>query len=88
VNSFALDVFDIESPTRAHIHRAPAGQNGSIVVFCFDVVIAEPIPVAFEGCAEADRALLQELLIAPEGFYVNIHNDEFPGGAIRGQLAR
>jgi hypothetical protein len=26
------------------------------------------------------------ILASPEGFYVNVHNSDFGGGAIRGQL--
>ncbi|MFC7310771.1 CHRD domain-containing protein [Streptomyces monticola] len=33
-----------------------------------------------------DQALLRQLSSAPNGFYVNLHTAEFPGGAVRGQL--
>jgi hypothetical protein len=84
---FSLAVEGIESPTRAHIHEAPAGQNGPIVVFFFDIVIPDPIPVTFEDCVHVDRDLARDLIRFPEDFYVNIHNAAFPAGAIRGQLA-
>lgn len=85
---FALDVDDIVSPTRAHIHRGEAGVNGPVVVFFFDTVIPDPIPVAFDGCVDVEKDLVKEIRQHPEQFYINIHNSEFPGGAIRGQLSK
>ncbi|HZA23272.1 MAG TPA: CHRD domain-containing protein [Dehalococcoidia bacterium] len=38
------------------------------------------------GCVEVDSALLQAILENPDQFYVNIHNVEFPGGALSGLL--
>lgn len=85
---FELAWSNIAAPTRAHIHRAPAGQNGPIVVFFFDTVIANPIPVTNSGCVDVPRDVVKEIRQNPDGFYVNIHNAEFPGGAIRGQLSK
>jgi len=80
---FEITVEDIDTPTRAHIHAAPAGVNGPIVVAFFDFV-APPI---LEGCVEGvDRNLLKAIRANPQNYYVNIHNTPFPGGAIRGQL--
>jgi hypothetical protein len=39
------------------------------------------------GCVEVDSALLQAMLENPELFYVNIHNVDFPGGALAGLLS-
>lgn len=86
---FDLDVSDIGEPTRAHIHSAPAGSNGPIVVFFFDVVIPNPIPVAFDGCVDGvDADLIKDIRQNPENYYINVHNAEYPAGAIRGQLSK
>ncbi len=34
----------------------------------------------------ADPAVLAQIEANPSGYYVNLHNARFPGGAIRGQL--
>ena len=72
--------------TAAHIHQAPAGVRGGIVV------PISPAPDATGqavGCAfNQDRGLLQEILVNPEEFYVNVHTTEYPAGAVRGQLGR
>lgn len=77
-----IDVANIGPATLSHIHQGAAGVNGPIVV---DL----PIPSAGSatGCAtNLSAALLQNIVANPAGFYVNIHNTEFPNGAVRGQL--
>jgi hypothetical protein len=69
-----------------HIHEAAAGVAGNIVVNLQGLggvfvngtmTVTVPIP--------ADIA--QRMLQNPANFYVNVHTTQFPGGAIRGQLA-
>ncbi len=67
----------------AHIHRGAAGASGPVVV-PFDA----PSGGSASGCREdVDPALVREILDNPAGFYVNVHNPQFPAGALRGQLA-
>lgn len=73
----------IDAPTAAHIHNGAAGAAGGVAV---------PLTVgaggAIEGCAGITRDQAMALIQSPENFYANLHNAAFPGGAIRGQLAK
>jgi len=66
----------------AHIHEAPAGQNGEIVV----PLAAPDLNGSSVGCTMADEALVERLVGNAAGFYVNVHTSDFPAGAVRGQL--
>lgn len=67
--------------TAAHIHVAPAGQNGPVVV-----PLTAPTGGFSADCATVDRAVAMAIVRAPANYYVNVHTTEFPGGAVRGQL--
>lgn len=79
---YELQVTDIANPTAAHIHRAPAGRDGPPVI-----TLSAPTGGASTGCVDVDASLLDELRRDPSAFYVNVHNPDFPDGAIRGQLS-
>jgi hypothetical protein len=84
---FDLSVQDIKLPASAsHIHRAPAGSNGGIVV---DFIAPDANGKA-SGCITVpnfrDPSAIDGLRNNPAGFYVNVHNSDFPPGALRGQL--
>ena len=97
---FAVGWTRIGAPIFAHIHAGAAGVNGPVVVLFFDVpeLAATPPPPpaalpdtvsAVAGCVDdQDPATLRAIRRHPADFYVNVHNSEFPGGAIRGQLRR
>lgn len=80
-----IDVAGIAAPTRGHIHKAPATTTGGIVVGFF-----EAGTVDLNGCTTApvDRALLRDIIQNPQDYYVNVHNADFPAGALRGQLSK
>lgn len=71
----------IAAPAAAHIHRGAAGVAGPVVVD-----FGTPGPSSATGCAPITTALADEIVATPTAFYVNVHNAEFPGGALRGQL--
>lgn len=81
---YALSIDDIDPATAAHIHRGAAGEAGPPVV-----TLGTPDAAGgADGCMEIESALRREIRNNPGGFYVNIHNEEFPAGAVRGQLER
>ena len=85
---FRLNWSNIGAPTASHIHEAPQGSNGGVVVGLFQS--ESPLPASISGvtgCASGvDDGLSDRIRNDPASFYVNIHNEEYPGGAIRGQL--
>ena len=88
---FEITVANLDEPvTRGHIHAAPAGSNGPIVV---EFVEPGETPTIFvngiaTGCAPADEELIKDIRHHPENYYVNVHNVTFPAGAVRGQLEK
>ena len=40
------------------------------------------------GCASASGELIKAIFQNPANYYVNVHNAEYPGGALRGQLGK
>jgi hypothetical protein len=90
---FNLNWRRIGPPTRAHIHEGRRGVAGDIVVTLFENGTDpnfEPLPSSIKGvrgCTEGvERALIRDIRDHPRQFYVNIHNETFPAGAMRGQL--
>lgn len=80
----------------AHIHCAPRGENGPVVVF-----LAGAVPGGFDGEVEIEAtftaanivnnacgANIQELVQSMKAgsTYVNVHSPAHPGGEIRGQI--
>jgi hypothetical protein len=78
---YTLRVRGIETATAAHIHEAPAGVAGPVVI-----ELKAPSNGTSSGCERISRELALELIAEPEDYYVNVHNDPYPGGAVRGQF--
>lgn len=83
--SFALSWKGIQTPTAAHIHQGKAGANGDVRVPLFASKLPNGV-LAVTGTLTADTAVLDQIVNDPDGFYVNVHTAEFPGGAVRAQL--
>jgi CHRD domain-containing protein len=62
-----------------HIHKGGPGVAGPVVVPFGKVFHAK-------GCATTTAALAAAIKRNPSGYYVNVHNAKYPGGALRGQL--
>jgi CHRD domain/Neocarzinostatin family len=80
----SISVTGVELPAlAAHIHDAPAGVNGPIVVPLTPPGADGRSDACVEGVAPS---LLAALGSDPARFYVNVHTTAFPNGALRGQL--
>ncbi len=82
---FEISVSNITLPaTAAHIHVAPVTAPGPVVV-----PLSPPDASGVSsGCVSADEALIKAIRQNPENYYVNVHNADFPAGAVRGQLSK
>jgi hypothetical protein len=72
----------ISAPTMAHVHTGAAGTNGG------PVITMDVTGKGSDMCIAVEPAKLKPIVENPAGFYVNIHTADFPGGAVRGQLAK
>ncbi len=79
-----VSVEKIAAASAAHIHKGAAGASGPPVV----PMTAPDASGKGKGCATVDAAVAKDLLDNPANYYVNVHNAEFRGGAIRGQLSK
>jgi hypothetical protein len=69
--------------TAAHIHEGSSTEAGPVVV-----TLTAPTRGSSNGCVAIERELAQRILRSPTNFYVNVHNEPFPKGAVRGQLGK
>jgi hypothetical protein len=77
-------VRNIADPAAAHIHKGSAGKNGDVVITLDTPSSGDPGTVS--DCVNVSSTLRKQILRRPATFYVNVHNADFPGGAVRGQL--
>jgi len=79
---YVLTVENIAPAQLAHIHRSPVGEAGGPIV----VQLEAPTDGESERCVALAPAMAESLLSDPAAYYVNVHNADYPGGAVRGQL--
>jgi CHRD domain len=83
---FELEVKKLDTITAGHIHKGEEGVAGDIKVPFFEGEQLEGTG-AYEGCVkDVKKKLIEKIIAKPEKFYVNIHTEDYPDGAIRGQL--
>jgi len=82
--NYTIIVANITPPIAQHIHIGPAGVNGPIVVNLPGTWVGNTLV----GSTTTDTATAAAIAANPSGFYVNVHTNDFPGGAVRGQLVR
>ncbi len=84
---YYLWVTDVSQPTMAHIHAGSAGQSGGVTIN-FTATFTEVAPNTYvaTGSVAAEPGTIGAVLDNPAGFYVNVHNADFPAGAVRGQV--
>lgn len=78
---YTLTVQNIEPATMAHIHKGTSTEAGPIVKG-----LRPPSDGDSQGCVRLARTTIMKIKHNPSGYYVNVHNGDFPNGAVRGQL--
>ncbi|MFI7601390.1 CHRD domain-containing protein [Actinoplanes sp. NPDC049681] len=84
--TFAFSWKHIGAPTLGHIHQGRSGVNGDVKVPLFTTAMPKTVTAAAGVTTVSDPAIADALRTRPDGFYLNLHTAEFPGGAVRGQL--
>jgi len=85
---FDIEFQGIDTPNLAHIHEGGAGVAGPPVVTLFETAQVSPTKACVGAEQGATKSLIKEIGKHPKQYYVNLHNDPFDGGAIRGQLKK
>jgi len=82
-----ITVANLGSPiNNFHIHEAAAGVAGSVIINLIGLG-GSFVDNTMTGTFPVPAEVAGRMLAHPENFYVNVHTTQFPGGAIRGQLA-
>ena len=81
---YEIKVDKIDAATAAHIHEGAAGVNGGPVV----TLEAPAANGLAKACATVAKDVAMKIMQNPAGYYVNVHNAAYPGGAVRGQLTK
>ena len=86
---FRIIAKDIAQVGAAHVHKAPPGQPGPVVVDLFSFKgKQQTLPPRISGCAKTTAAIAKDIARNSGDYYVNVHNADFPNGALRGQLSK
>jgi hypothetical protein len=80
---YEITTKNINGASAAHIHAGKKGVNGDVLVPLF----AGSGGSHLQGCVkDIAKSTIKAIARHPKRYYVNVHNTDFPNGAIRGQL--
>ena len=86
----SIQLVPVGSGMAAHIHEGAYGENGPVVAALAgpeDGNAGDCLTEGEEGKFPTGEAgIVQRILNNPADFYINVHNPQYPDGAIRGQL--
>jgi hypothetical protein len=83
---YTVETKRIARPTTlGHIHKGDSETAGPPVV---DLFLTPSNQRVRHGCVATTQEIIDAIRTDPSGYYVNVHNGEFPTGAVRGQLHR
>jgi hypothetical protein len=86
--TFAFTWNGMQAPTLGHIHQGVRGTNGDVKVPLFTTAMPVTVTAAAGNVTLDDATIADAIRDDPQGFYFNLHTKQFPGGAVRGQLAK
>ena len=88
-----IELVPVGEGMAAHIHAGMPGENGPVVAVLAGPEDGNAADCLTEGEAgkfplhpDAGSGIVQDILNNPWYYYINVHNPEYPGGAVRGQL--
>ncbi|MFI8370023.1 CHRD domain-containing protein [Streptomyces sp. NPDC085466] len=75
-------------PLTGHVHEGALGENGAVRLPLFTSPVPKNVFAVSGSVSAPDASLIARLKTDPTGFYANLTTQEFPDGAVRGQLFR
>lgn len=80
---YELKVDKIGEANAAHLHSGAVDKAGPPVL-----TLKAPATGSSKECVTLERDKILDIIKNPALYYVNVHNAEFPDGAVRGQLGK
>jgi hypothetical protein len=80
---YRVTVSGMQTATKAHLHMGNTGEVGPV-----KLGLLPPRNSARECIRGLGERFIRRISRNPSRYYVDVHNNEYPGGALRGQLSR
>lgn len=81
---YRVTVSGVQAATRAHLHIGDAGERGEQV----KLNLLPPRNSARECVRGLGERFIKKVARDSSSYYVDVHNNDYPGGALRGQLSK